>query len=109
MISYFISASLSSLLKKEMGYSNPSTFFNNKTIATVSNEAKEKIRNSLEYSGLMSTGDLVKAFFIWSKELRDSEVHLISFPFLNRPLINFTNSTKFETNLLKKLIFSKKD
>jgi hypothetical protein len=47
-MSYFISASLNALIKKEMGYSNPSVFFVNKTTATVSKEAKEKIRKSLE-------------------------------------------------------------
>jgi len=35
-------------LKKAMGCSHPSSFLYNKTAATVSKEAKEKIRNSLE-------------------------------------------------------------
>jgi hypothetical protein len=48
MISYLISASLNALLKKEMGCSRPSSFFCNKTGATVSKEEKEKIRKSLE-------------------------------------------------------------
>jgi len=47
-MSYFISASLNALLKKAMGYSNPPTFFCNKTATTVSKEAKEKIRKFLE-------------------------------------------------------------
>jgi hypothetical protein len=48
MISYLISASLNALLKKEIGCSHPSSFFCNKTVATVSKEEKEKIRKSLE-------------------------------------------------------------
>ena len=42
------SASLNALLKKAMGFSRPSPFFFNKTVATVSKEEKEKTRNSLE-------------------------------------------------------------
>jgi hypothetical protein len=48
MISYLIYAFLNALLKKEIGYSNPSEFFYSKTTSNVSNEAKEKIKNSLE-------------------------------------------------------------
>jgi hypothetical protein len=48
MISYLISASLNALLKKAMGFSHPSSFLCNKTVATVSKEAKEKTRKSLE-------------------------------------------------------------
>jgi len=57
----------------------------------------------------MSTGSLVMAFFIWSKELQYSIVHLILFPFLNMTVMSFTSSTKLETNLLRKLIFPKKE
>jgi hypothetical protein len=48
MISYLISASLNALLKKEIGFSNPSAFFCRKTMVNVSNEAKENIINYLE-------------------------------------------------------------
>jgi len=48
MLSYFNYASLSVLLKKEMGCSYMSSFFFNSTTTTISSEAKEKIRNYLE-------------------------------------------------------------
>jgi hypothetical protein len=48
MISYLISASLNALLKKEIGFSNPSVFLYSKTTTNVSDEAKENIRTSLE-------------------------------------------------------------
>jgi hypothetical protein len=47
-MSYLIFESVNAWIKNEMGYSNPSIFFCNKTIATVSKEANKKIRNSLE-------------------------------------------------------------
>jgi hypothetical protein len=40
-----LSASLSALLKKEIGCSSPSTFSAIKQLATVSKEEKEKIKN----------------------------------------------------------------
>jgi hypothetical protein len=74
-----------------MGYSSPSTFFCNKTIYTVSNEAKENIKKSLEYLGLTRIGALVSAFLIFSKEFLDSTVHFTSFPFLSMVVICFSN------------------
>jgi hypothetical protein len=47
-MSYLNSASLSALLKKEMGFSNPASFFYSRTEATVSKEAKEKVKKSFE-------------------------------------------------------------
>jgi hypothetical protein len=47
-MSYFIFVSLNAWLKNEMGFSNPSIFFYNKTVSTVSKEENEKIRKSLE-------------------------------------------------------------
>jgi hypothetical protein len=44
-----------------------------------------------------------------SKGFQDSIVHLSSFPFLNMVVIRFSISAKLETNLLKKLIFPRKD
>jgi hypothetical protein len=48
MLSYFISTSPNALLKKAIGFSTPSTFFYSTTTATVSNEAKEKIKKYLD-------------------------------------------------------------
>jgi hypothetical protein len=48
MIPYFTSVSLNALIKNEMVFSNPSTFFYNKTVAIVSNETKEKTKIYLE-------------------------------------------------------------
>ena len=48
MMSYFSFASLNALLKNEIDFYSPSTLFYNKKGATVSKEAKEKIRKSLE-------------------------------------------------------------
>jgi hypothetical protein len=47
-MSYLTSASLNTLLKKEIGYSFPVACFYNKTDSTLSKEANEKIRKSLE-------------------------------------------------------------
>jgi hypothetical protein len=51
---------------------------------------------------------LVNAFLIWSKDCLGSKTHFTSFPFLSMTVICFTNSAKFELNLLRKLILPRK-
>ena len=54
---YFNSESLRVLLKKAIGFSSPSAFFYNRTAAIVSCDAKEKVRKTLEKSGLTNISD----------------------------------------------------
>jgi hypothetical protein len=53
---YLSLASRRLLLKKAMGCSKPSSFFWRRTAASVYSDANEKMRKSLRYSGLASTG-----------------------------------------------------
>ena len=106
---YFKGASLKALLKKEIGYSRPSGFFCNKTVATVWSEAKEKIRKSFEKLGLIRIGARVSACFTNSKDFLASAVHLAPTSFLSILVMFLRSSAKLGINLLKKLIFPIKD
>ena len=83
MISYFNSTSLKILLKSAIGYFEFCLFLYNNTPAMVCFEAKEKIIQSFEKSGLIKTGASVNAFLMSLKEFLASRVYLMSFPFLN--------------------------
>ena len=70
---------------------------------------KKKEKKSFEYSGLIKEKASSSACFIFSKEHLDSGVHFTLFSFVNMLVMNFTNSTKLDINILKRFILLKKD
>jgi hypothetical protein len=75
----------------------------------VSFEAKEKMMKSLEKFGLTKTGAIIITSLICSKDSLPSLSHSKWASFLSNLLRGLTISTKFGTNLLIKLIWTKKD
>ena len=72
-------------------------------------EENEKIRKTLDKSGLASTGASEMAFFISSKDDFSLGVYLISLSFSSMLVIYLTISAKATMNHLIKFTFPKKD
>lgn len=75
----------------------------------VCSEAKEKIIKCLLKSGLIRTGVLVKYSLIASKDCLATNVHLIVESFLSLLFNSLINSSRFEINLLRKLILPRNE
>jgi len=75
---YFRNASLKALLKKAIGFSNPSLFFCKIKTTIVCSNAKDKIIKSFVMSGLIERGVVVKANFTSLQDFLASVFHFIS-------------------------------